>query len=57
MRLAGELVELAGMIRMAPAQALARAHVLIARGSLATTNSAEIRRFRGQQRIAASATS
>ncbi len=31
-RLAGELVELAGTIRIAPAQALARAHVVIARG-------------------------
>lgn len=31
-RLSGELVELAGTIRIAPAQALARAHVVIARG-------------------------
>ncbi len=31
-RLAGELVELAGTIRIAPAQALARAHVVLARG-------------------------
>ena len=31
-RMASELVELAGTIRIAPAQALARAHVVIARG-------------------------
>ena len=32
MRLAAELTALAGLIRVAPAQALARAHALVARG-------------------------
>ena len=52
-RLASELVELAGTIRIAPAQALARAHVLVARGTISDD---ELGRVSGgsavQQRIA-----
>jgi hypothetical protein len=52
-RLASELVELAGTIRIAPAQALARAHVLVARGVISDE---ELGRVSGgsavQQRIA-----
>ena len=52
-RLSSELVELAGTIRIAPAQALARAHVVIARGIIPDD---ELGRVSGgaavQQRIA-----
>ena len=40
MRLSAELTVLAGVIRVAPAQALARAHALLARGSWRMTSSA-----------------